>query len=166
MKTLTYLAIWGAGGGGGFNNQTGPILVHIYPLFNNNLHVKYRVKTFWVKIKNMKKIIFFFFFFRGHVGPLSKIQGYQVYRNVCKCRPHHSGDLCTTRGKQFENQFFIYWPKCRKTMYILGNLGGPWGDLQWSDWACLAFQLSSHPYLCTCQIRKQSGQKFVGLKKL
>ena len=24
------------GGGGGFNNQTGPILVHIYPLFNNN----------------------------------------------------------------------------------------------------------------------------------
>ena len=31
------------GGGGGFNNQTGPILVHIYPLFNNNLHVKYRI---------------------------------------------------------------------------------------------------------------------------
>ena len=27
-KTLTSLAIWG-----GFNNQTGPILVHIYPLF-------------------------------------------------------------------------------------------------------------------------------------
>ena len=37
------------GGGGGFNNQTGPILVHIYPLFNNNLHVKYRsnlIRTF------------------------------------------------------------------------------------------------------------------------
>ena len=33
-KTLTSLAIWGPGwGGGGFNNQTGPILVHIYPLF-------------------------------------------------------------------------------------------------------------------------------------
>ena len=30
------------GGGGGFNIQTGPILVHIYPPFNNNLHVKYR----------------------------------------------------------------------------------------------------------------------------
>ena len=30
------------GGGGGFNNQTGPILVHINPLFNNNLHFKYR----------------------------------------------------------------------------------------------------------------------------
>ena len=33
----------GVGGGGGLNNQTGPILVHIYPQFNNNnLHVKYK----------------------------------------------------------------------------------------------------------------------------
>ena len=40
-KTLTSLAIWGlGGGGGGFNNQTGPILVHIYPLFYINLHAK------------------------------------------------------------------------------------------------------------------------------
>ena len=41
--------------GGGFNNQIGPIMVHIYPLFNNNLHVKYRgnlIRTFLVKIKN------------------------------------------------------------------------------------------------------------------
>ena len=32
------------GGGGGviINNQTGAILFHIYPLFNNNLHIKYR----------------------------------------------------------------------------------------------------------------------------
>ena len=57
-----FLTIWGPGGGGGgwwFDNQTGPILVHIYPLFNNNLHVKYRInlkRTFRVKIKNMKKI--------------------------------------------------------------------------------------------------------------
>ena len=27
----------------------------------------------------------------------------------------------------------------------------------------LAFQLSSHPYLCTCQIRKQSDKKFLSL---
>ena len=49
VKTLTSLAKWGPGGGGGFNNQTGPILVHIYPLFNNNSHVKYRsnlIRTF------------------------------------------------------------------------------------------------------------------------
>ena len=42
VKTLTSLAIWGPeGGGGGFNNQTGPI--------NNNVHVKYRsnlIRTF------------------------------------------------------------------------------------------------------------------------
>ena len=30
-KTLTSLAKHWVGGGGGFNNQTGPILVHIYP---------------------------------------------------------------------------------------------------------------------------------------
>ena len=28
------------------------------------------------------------------------------------------------KGKQFENQFFIYEPKCKKK-YILGYLGGP-----------------------------------------
>ena len=44
LKTLTSLPKWGPGGGG-FNNQTGPILVHIYPPFNNNLHVKYRNRT-------------------------------------------------------------------------------------------------------------------------
>ena len=37
-KTLTSLAIWGPGG---FNNQTGTILVHINPLFYINLNVKY-----------------------------------------------------------------------------------------------------------------------------
>ena len=44
VKILTSLAIWGSRGGGGggcLNNQTG-FLVHIYPLFNNNLHVKDR----------------------------------------------------------------------------------------------------------------------------
>ena len=49
VKTLKSLAKWWPGGGGGFNIQTGPILVHIYPPFNNNLHVKYRsnlIRTF------------------------------------------------------------------------------------------------------------------------
>ena len=51
-KTLTSLAIWGLGGGEGgegFNNQTGPILVHIYPLFYINLHAKYRSNIFKIK---------------------------------------------------------------------------------------------------------------------
>ena len=36
INIFGYLGAWvgvGEGGGGGFNNQTGPILVHIYPLF-------------------------------------------------------------------------------------------------------------------------------------
>ena len=66
------------------------------------------------------------------------------------------------KGKQFENQFFIYEPKCKNKLYF-GLFRGPWGGLQWSDWAYLAFQLSSHPYPCTCQIRKQSDKKFLSL---
>ena len=34
---------------------------------------------------------------RDHVGPLHKIQGYWGHQNVSKCRPHDSGDICTTR---------------------------------------------------------------------
>ena len=68
------------------------------------------------------------------------------------------------KGKQFENHFFIYGPKCKQNIYF-GLFGGPWGGLQWLDWAYLAFQLSSHPYLCSCQIRKQSDKKFLSLNQ-
>ena len=47
VKTLTYLVIWEPGGGGTSIIRLG--LVHIYPLFNNNLHIKYRsnlIRTF------------------------------------------------------------------------------------------------------------------------
>ena len=57
INIFGYMGARGGGGGGCLNNQTGPILVHIYPLFNNNLHVKYRsnlIRTFWVKIKKNK----------------------------------------------------------------------------------------------------------------
>ena len=41
-KTLTSLAIWGPGrGGGGGASIIRKFLVHIYPLFYINLHVKY-----------------------------------------------------------------------------------------------------------------------------
>ena len=36
LNILGYLGAWVGGGGGGFNNQIGPILVHIYPLFYIN----------------------------------------------------------------------------------------------------------------------------------
>ena len=44
----------------GFNNQTGPILTHIYSLNYINLHVKYGsnlIRTFWIKIwKDTKRV--------------------------------------------------------------------------------------------------------------
>ena len=52
----------------------------------------------------------------------------------------------------------------KKNVYF-GLFRGPWGGLQWSDWSYLAFQLSSHPYLCTCQIRKESDKKFLRYEK-
>ena len=42
FENINIFSYVGPGGGGDVNNQTGPILVHIYPLFNNNIHVKYR----------------------------------------------------------------------------------------------------------------------------
>ena len=114
------------GGGGWFNNQTGPILVHIYPLFNNNLHDKYRsnlIRTFWVTIKIWKFFKNKFNFFRGHVGPLHKIQGYQGHQHVSKRRPHQSGDICTTRGNNLKTSFSFMGQNVKK-MYIFGGILG------------------------------------------
>ena len=113
VKTLTSLgAQWW--GGGHFSNQTEPILVHIYPLFNNRLHVKYRfirrnlIRTFWVKMK--KKIL--------HVGPLHKVQGYQP--GAPKCQQMQTSSQrrhMYNKGEQFENPFFIYGPKHKKNIF-------------------------------------------------
>ena len=66
----------------------------------------------------MKKIKYFFILL-GHVGPLHKIQGYQGYQNVSKCRPHHSGVICTTRGNNLKTSFSFMSQNVTK-MYILG----------------------------------------------
>ena len=99
----------GAGGGGGGASSFTSTLSSII-----NVHVKYRsnlIRTFFRgKMKNMKIL---FNFFRGHVGPLHKLQGH-LY--VSKCRPpHHNGD---NNGKQFENLFFIHGPKCKQNVYF------------------------------------------------
>ena len=103
---------------------TGHILVHIDPHIYINLHIKYGsnlIRTFRVKIKNMKTKIKFHFF-RVMLGPSIKSRG---------------ADFITVET------------------YV--------GGLQWSNLAYLAFQLSSHPYLCTCEIRKQSDKNVLSL---
>ena len=67
------------------------------------------------------------------------------------------------KGKQFENQFFIYGPKCKQNVYfgLFGGGGGPEGSSIIR--LGLAFQLSSHPYQYTCQIRKQYDKKYLCL---
>ena len=44
MSVFGYMGASGGGGGCSMNNQTGP-LVHIYPLFNNNVHVKINIEA-------------------------------------------------------------------------------------------------------------------------
>ena len=42
IENINIFGYIGTGGGGGdFNNQTGSILVHTYPLIYINVHVKY-----------------------------------------------------------------------------------------------------------------------------
>ena len=112
-KTLTSLAIWGpGGGGGGFNNQTGPILVHIYPLFYINLHIKYR--------SNM--------IFGVMLGPYIKSRA----SGPPKCQqmqPSSQWRHMYNKGKQFENHFlYIMW-LC-KIWHSLNTCLGGGGRLQ------------------------------------
>ena len=71
-------------------------------------------------------------FFRGHVGPLRQIQGYQGHRNVSKCKPHHNGDICSTRENNLKTSLkTIYGPKCKQNVYFgLFCLGGGGGALR------------------------------------
>ena len=73
-----------------------------------------------------------------------------------------NADLITVetyvQGKTIESQFLIYGLKCNKNVYFL-LVEGP-GGFQLSDSAYLALRLFSHPYQCTCEIRKQSENNF------
>ena len=63
--------------------------------------------------------------------------------------------ICTTRGNNLKTSFSFMSQNVKK-MFILG-----FNDQ--INWAYLAFQLSSHPYLCTCELRKQYDKKFLSL---
>ena len=51
------------------------------------------------------------------------------------------------KGRQFENLFFIYEPKCKKDMYIFGLFGGPWGSMISLGLTCFPAILSPHIYV-------------------
>ena len=99
-KHLWLLGAWEGGGGGAgasIIRLRAHLLVHIYPLFYINLHVKYRSnmikKNFEFKKKNP-----------GAPGP-PKFQQMQ---------PSSQWRHMYNKGKLFENQFFIDEPKCKK----------------------------------------------------
>ena len=123
-KTLTSLAIRGAWGGS-FNNQTGPILVHIYPLFYNNLHVKYRSNMIQKLLSFKIKKKYILYFFPGSCWALTYNPGVSGAPKCQQMQPSSQGRYMYNKGKQFENQFFIHEPKCKN--YFLGYLGGPKG---------------------------------------
>ena len=104
--------------GVGGNNQTKLILAHIYPLIYINLHVKYGkylIRTFRVKIQNMK-IYFYFFGGPGGGGGVHKIQG----TGTPKCQQMHISSLDTYTGT------YIFF-KCI-FLAIWGALGGAFSD--------------------------------------
>ena len=49
------------------------------------------------------------------------------------------------KGKQFENQFFTYEPKCKINVYILGLFRGAQRGSSIIGLGLSGFQLSSHP---------------------
>ena len=87
------------GGGGDFNNQTGPILVHIYPLFNNNLHVKYR-----------SNLIRTFILFGVMLGPYIKSRGTRCTEMSV------DADLITVETYLQQGKQFV--PKCKNKLYF------------------------------------------------
>ena len=63
------------------------------------------------------------------LGPYIKSRGTRGTKNVSKRRPHHSGDICTTRGNNLKTIFSFMGQNVKK-MYILGVFWGPGGGLQ------------------------------------
>ena len=166
INIFGYLGAWG-GGGGASIIRLGPSWFTSIPLFYINLHVKYRsnmIKAIsWYewnllifKIKKIKK--YFLIFFGVMLGPYIKsrvTRAIEMSWNAALI----TMETNVQQGEAIWNPVFHIWAKMYKNVYF-GLFRGPWGGLQWSDWAYLAFQLSSHPYPCTCQIRKQSHKKF------
>ena len=114
----------GGGGERGFNNQTGPILVHIYPLIYILIYMSNMLsnmtRTFWVK----RKILFF----GGHVGSLHQIQGYIFFKLGLSCFPAILSPISMYiwNKEAIWKELFKFKSKILKTI-IFFIFGGFWG---------------------------------------
>ena len=127
--------------------HTPHYLVHVPAKFRENTAMRFWV-TVWQTARQTDRLT------DGQTDggvAISPVPGLRRWREI-------------TRGNHLKTHFSFMGQNAKKNVYF-GLFGGPWGGwgLQWSDWAYLAFQLSSHPYLCTCEIRKQSDKKFLSL---
>ena len=116
-------------------------------------------ETIWYENPNYDTKYTFFSYLGGPEGPLRRTHGNENFRAV---RTHHRADICITRGKNNNCQFFIYMYGPQYTQIcIFGYSGGPWVAFKWSDRVHLASQLYSHIYQSTYQIWKQSDKGFL-----
>ena len=148
MKTLTSLAIWGPGGGGGrgsFNNQTGPswftsILSFILIYMSNIEAISWYDKNLLIfKIKKIK-IYIYFFFFVVMFGPYIKsrgTRGTEMSSNAALI----TMETYVQQGETIWKPVFHRSQNVKK-MYILGYLGGPEGVFNYQTEPIL---LSSYP---------------------
>ena len=144
VKTLTSLK-WGpgrGGGGGGFNIQTGPILVHMWPSsfiiilsMISNPRSNLKEPVFMKKIKLR--------------GPLT-----------VKCLNQNVSQWSLCRKTRFKNlkTIFSFMGQNVKKMYR-GYFGGPEGVFN-DQTKPILFPAIHYPYLCTCEISNLIRHKF------
>ena len=66
-----------------------------------------------------------------------------------------------SKAKQLKTSFSYMQAKMYLfNFWLFEWTGGGGGGIQLSDWVSLALQLSSNPYLCICELRNQSENKF------
>ena len=82
---------------------------------------------------------------RLRLKPLShrgwhKIQRYQGHRYVSKCKPHHSGDICTRRENNLKTSFSYMSQNVKKIIFcaIWGALRGGGGSFNYQNYATFA----------------------------
>ena len=96
------------------------------------------------------------------LGPNIKSRGSRGHPTVSKCRPHHSGDIL--QGETICEPVFHIRAKMYKKICIFWAILGALRGCSMIRLGLSCFpDISSHPYIRTCQVRKQSNNKFLTL---